>query len=97
METLFLLVPVALLFAGLAIKFLFWAIKSGQYDDLNTEGHRILFDEDETQVKNSSGAAPQTTKTESVAESAHDVSDNLNLEKDSVLENSSKKDKHSDA
>ncbi|BFM12879.1 cbb3-type cytochrome oxidase assembly protein CcoS [Simiduia litorea] len=46
MEILFLLVPIALIFIGLAIKLLFWAVKNGQYDDLNTEGQRILFDDE---------------------------------------------------
>jgi cbb3-type cytochrome oxidase maturation protein len=45
MESLYLLIPIALIIVALAIKLLFWAINSGQYDDLNTEGHRILFDE----------------------------------------------------
>jgi cbb3-type cytochrome oxidase maturation protein len=45
MESLYLLIPIALIIIVLAIKLLFWAINNGQYDDLNTEGHRILFDE----------------------------------------------------
>lgn len=45
MESLYLLIPIALLIIVFAIKLLFWAINSGQYDDLDTEGHRILFDE----------------------------------------------------
>ncbi len=45
MESLYLLVPVALVFLVIAIRVLFWAVNSGQYDDLDTEGHRILFDE----------------------------------------------------
>ena len=46
MESLFLLVPLALVFLVIAIKTLFWAINNGQYDDLDTEGYRILFDDD---------------------------------------------------
>lgn len=45
MESLYLLVPVALIFVVVAIRFFFWAINSGQYDDLDTEGQRILFDD----------------------------------------------------
>jgi cbb3-type cytochrome oxidase maturation protein len=45
MESLYLLIPIALLIIVFAVKLLFWAINSGQYDDLDTEGHRILFDE----------------------------------------------------
>jgi len=48
MESLYLLIPVGLIFIALAVKVLFWAIKNGQYDDLDTEAHRILFDDDDT-------------------------------------------------
>jgi cbb3-type cytochrome oxidase maturation protein len=59
MESLYFLIPVALIILLVAIKVLFWAVKSGQYDDLDTEAHRILFDKDpvppakNTQPKNS--------------------------------------------
>ncbi|WP_027329674.1 cbb3-type cytochrome oxidase assembly protein CcoS [Marinimicrobium agarilyticum] len=51
MESLFLLVPIALIFVAIALKIFFWAIKSGQYDNLDTEAHRILFDEDENDAQ----------------------------------------------
>lgn len=47
MESLFFLVPIGLVFVALALRLLFWAINSGQYDNLDTEAHRILFDEDD--------------------------------------------------
>jgi cbb3-type cytochrome oxidase maturation protein len=49
MEILYLLIPIALCILALAIKMLFWAVKSGQYDDLDKEGQRILFDDDHPQ------------------------------------------------
>ena len=49
MESLYLLIPIALLFCALAIKLLLWAIDSGQYDDLDKEAWRILADEDTAQ------------------------------------------------
>lgn len=49
MESLYFLVPCALIFIALAIKALFWAINNGQYDNLDTEAHRILFDADAKQ------------------------------------------------
>jgi cbb3-type cytochrome oxidase maturation protein len=52
MESLYFLVPCALIFIGLAIKVLFWAINNGQYDNLDTEAHRILFDGDKTKKDN---------------------------------------------
>jgi cbb3-type cytochrome oxidase maturation protein len=45
MESLYLLIPIALVIIAAALKLLFWAINNGQYDDLDTEGHRILFDD----------------------------------------------------
>lgn len=45
MNSLFLLIPVAIVLVAIAIRLLFWAVKSGQYDDLDTEGRRILFDD----------------------------------------------------
>lgn len=46
MESLYFLVPCALIFIAIAVKVLFWAINNGQYDNLDTEAHRILFDEE---------------------------------------------------
>ncbi len=46
MESLYLLIPLSLLFLALIIGVLFWAVHSGQYDDLDREGERILFDDD---------------------------------------------------
>ncbi len=48
MESLYFLVPCALIFIAIAVKVLFWAINNGQYDNLDTEAHRILFDDAKT-------------------------------------------------
>lgn len=47
MDSLFILIPIALLFCFVAIRLLLWAIDSGQYDDLDKEAWRVLMDEDE--------------------------------------------------
>jgi len=46
MDSLYLLIPVALIFVAVAVKLLLWAIDNGQYDDLDKEGWRILADDD---------------------------------------------------
>ena len=47
MSVLIYLIPIALLL-GLAALFAFlWALKSGQYEDMDGAASRILFDEDE--------------------------------------------------
>jgi cbb3-type cytochrome oxidase maturation protein len=45
-DSLYLLIPIALVFCAIAIKLLLWAIDSGQYDDLDKEAWRILADDD---------------------------------------------------
>jgi len=47
MEILYLLVPLAVIFAGVIIWAFLWSIRSGQFDDLEGPAHRILMDEDE--------------------------------------------------
>ena len=54
MDSLYLLIPIALVFCVIAIKLLLWAIDSGQYDDLDKEAWRIIAD-DKSQ-KNGGGA-----------------------------------------
>ena len=51
MDSLYLLIPVALVFVAAGIKLLLWAIDDGQYDDLDKEAWRILAQEQETQKK----------------------------------------------
>ena len=60
MNIMYLLIPIAIVFSGLAIWGFFWSVNSGQYDDLDTEGHRILFEEPTT--KPTSGADDLKTK-----------------------------------
>ena len=47
MNVLLLLIPVALLLGGVGLAAFLWALRSGQFDDLDGAAHRILIDEDE--------------------------------------------------
>ena len=47
MEILFLLIPLSLVLLGIAVWAFFWAVRSGQFDDLDSPAYRILMDEDE--------------------------------------------------
>jgi cbb3-type cytochrome oxidase maturation protein len=49
--SLYLLIPVSLIFCALAIVIFFWAVNSGQYDDLDGEGERLLFGDDDLEEK----------------------------------------------
>jgi cbb3-type cytochrome oxidase maturation protein len=42
-----MLIPVALLLGGIGLAAFLWALKSGQFDDLDGAAHRILFEEDD--------------------------------------------------
>jgi cbb3-type cytochrome oxidase maturation protein len=44
--SLYLLIPIALVFCVIAIKLLLWAINNGQYEDLDKEAWRILADDE---------------------------------------------------
>ena len=46
MEVIYGLIPGMILMGLVAVGVLFWAARSGQFDDLEGEAHRILMDED---------------------------------------------------
>ena len=46
MEVIYGLIPGMIILGLAAVVVLFWAARSGQFDDLEGEGHRILMDED---------------------------------------------------
>ena len=47
MTNLIYLIPVALFLGGISLIAFLWALKSGQYDDLDGSAERILIDEPE--------------------------------------------------
>jgi len=47
MDILFLLIPISLIVLGIAIWLFLWAIRTGQFEDLEGPAHRILMDDDE--------------------------------------------------
>ena len=46
MSIIFVLIPLGLLLLLAAVAAFFWAVKSGQFDDLETPAWRILLDDD---------------------------------------------------
>ena len=46
MESNYILIPITFLLLGLAIAAYLWAVRDGQFDDLDQQASRILFDED---------------------------------------------------
>ena len=47
MNTLLLLIPAALLLGLIGLAAFLWALKSGQFDDMDGAANRILFDDEE--------------------------------------------------
>ena len=45
MDSLIILAPVALLLGGIGLVAFLWALRSGQYEDLDGAASRILFDD----------------------------------------------------
>jgi cbb3-type cytochrome oxidase maturation protein len=46
MEILYLLIPLSLVFVGVIAVVFLWAVKSGQFEDMEGPAHRILMDDD---------------------------------------------------
>lgn len=51
MTGLAFLIPIALLMGLAGLAAFFWAMRSGQYDDIDGAAHRILIDDDEEEPK----------------------------------------------
>ncbi|MFN0133948.1 MAG: cbb3-type cytochrome oxidase assembly protein CcoS [Phycisphaerales bacterium] len=49
MSVLYIVVPLAVLLAGAALWGFIWAVRGGQFDDLDTPGVRAALDDDEPQ------------------------------------------------
>lgn len=63
MEIIFITVPVTLVFIAVGSAIFFWASKKGQFDDLDSPAHRILFDDDiEPQAKEDSQSDSEQPK-----------------------------------
>jgi cbb3-type cytochrome oxidase maturation protein len=45
MESLYLLIPISIAVVIVGVLIFFWAVNNGQYDDLDGEAERILFDD----------------------------------------------------
>ncbi|MDR0279117.1 MAG: cbb3-type cytochrome oxidase assembly protein CcoS [Paucimonas sp.] len=45
MPALYVMIPAALVLVGIAVYIFFWAVDSGQYEDLDGPAHSILFDD----------------------------------------------------
>lgn len=63
MESIYLLIPISVILVfAIAVAF-WWSVRSGQFDDLEGPGFRILMDEDMPKLQND---AQESNKSEKV-------------------------------
>jgi len=62
-EVIFVLLPLALLVAAIAVGFFVWAAKTGQFDDLDTPALRMLFDDPPSPPRGGGEASASPTTT----------------------------------
>ena len=46
-EVIFIVLPLAIVLAAVALSAFFWAVHRGQFDDLDTPRYRAIFEDDE--------------------------------------------------
>jgi cbb3-type cytochrome oxidase maturation protein len=56
MTILYLILPLALVFAGTAVAAFAWTVRSGQLDDVETPPRRILFDDERAEAARAPGS-----------------------------------------
>ncbi|HSR63849.1 MAG TPA: cbb3-type cytochrome oxidase assembly protein CcoS [Gammaproteobacteria bacterium] len=74
MNIIYLLIVISLVLIASILGVFFWAIKSGQYDDLDKSGYDILMDDDDP------GEPGQTTSGASERHAGNDVDENVTEE-----------------
>lgn len=47
MNMLYVLIPLALMLLAVAVWAMFWAIRTGQFDDLDSQGWSVVLDDDQ--------------------------------------------------
>lgn len=60
MDILYLLIPISLVLVAFIALVLLWAVRSGQFEDMEGPAHRILMDDDQP----ASGKAEQKKETD---------------------------------
>lgn len=58
MEIMYLLIPVSVVLVFLIALVFWWSVRSGQFDDLEGPGYRILMDDDQPKTKASNTPLP---------------------------------------
>jgi cbb3-type cytochrome oxidase maturation protein len=56
MDILYLLIPLSLVLVFVIAALFWWSLKSGQYEDLDGPGYRILMDDDKAEISSKRGS-----------------------------------------
>lgn len=76
MKIVLILVPLMLILVALGLLLFSWAVKNGQYDDLDGPAHRILYDDDKDMIPDEA----KTNKKETASSEAGPEADNSQSE-----------------
>lgn len=63
MTILLVLLPLGILFLSVAVVLFVWAVRSDQFDDLDLQGERILFDDESEPTTKSGDSQPRSGET----------------------------------
>ena len=66
MESIYILLPIALVLLVIIVAVFFWAVRNGQFEDMDGPAYSILFDEDQPEAtrRPTVGTSTQGRKTE---------------------------------
>jgi len=62
MDIIYVLIPLSIVLLAIASAVFFWAVRSGQFDDMDSPAHRILYDEDENDIPGSQTPVANSNK-----------------------------------
>jgi len=68
MEVIYGLIPLMIIIGLTMVIIFFWTVKTGQYDDMEGDSHRILMDEDEEMMPDSTSDNTSDNKPENKKE-----------------------------
>lgn len=72
MESLYILIPIAIMLVCVAVAVFLWAVKSEQFEDLERQGHNILFDDEGPKKHAQQATLKDTASTDKKTDSHHD-------------------------
>ncbi len=67
MEIVFALIPLSLLLIGVAVLIFKWAVKSGQFDDLEGPAYSILFENDKEMIPEDAQISDKETSSQNIS------------------------------